>query len=102
MGCHARKPVFRVSDQVILAHFGISVVFTHVRYLYQPMGKIINEQLHVGRTSIGDVIVMFKLCHHVASQRIQDFLQVFFMFVQYKMKYLVVNKEKTIIRVRMG
>ena len=31
--------------------------------------------------------------HHFAS-RIQDFLEVFFMFFQYIMRYLVVNKKK--------
>ena len=49
---------------------------------------------HAGRTSIRDVIVMLKLRHHVASQRIQDFLDVFFTFFQYKMRYLVVSKKK--------
>ena len=32
---------------------------------------------------------MLKLCHNVSSQHIQDFLEVFFMFFQYKMWYLV-------------
>ena len=36
-----------------------------------------NEQPHDGRTSIRDVIVMLKWRHRVASQRIQDFLEVF-------------------------
>ena len=40
--------------------------------------------LHADRTSIPDVIVMFKLRHHVASQRIQDFLEVFCMFSNIK------------------
>ena len=31
---------------------------------------------------------------NVAFQRIQDFLEVFFMFFQYKMRYLVVGKKK--------
>ena len=34
-----------------------SVVFTHLTYLYQPVGKIKNEQSHAGHTSIRDVIV---------------------------------------------
>ena len=38
-----------------------------------------NEQPHVVCTSVRDVIVKLKLRHHVASQRIQDFLEVFFM-----------------------
>ena len=46
------------------------------------------------RTSICNIIVMLKLCHHVTSQPIQGFLEVFFMFFQYKMQYLVVNKKK--------
>ena len=33
---------------------------------------------HAGRTSTRDVIIMLKLRHHVASQGIQDFLEVFF------------------------
>ena len=31
---------------------------------------------------------------YVAPQRIQDFLEAFFMFFQYKMMYLVVSKKK--------
>ena len=77
----------------------ISVVFTHVRYFYlthpyQPKGKIKNEQPHAGHTSIRDVIVMFKWRHLVASQPIQDFLEVFFKFLQYKWGILVVSKKK--------
>ena len=45
-------------------------------------------------TSIRDVRVMLIIRHHVASQRIQDFLEVFFTFFQYKMRYLVVSKKK--------
>ena len=37
--------------------------------------KIKNEQPHAGGMSIRDVILMFKLHHHVASQRFQDFLE---------------------------
>ena len=44
------------------------------------------RQLHAGHTSICDVIVMLKLCHHVVSQHILYFLEVFFMFFQYKMR----------------
>ena len=51
------------------------------------MGKYLVESLH-------DVIAMFKWRHYVASQRIQDFLEAFFMFVQYKMRLLVVSKIK--------
>ena len=40
------------------------------------------------------LVVVLKLHHHVASKHIQDFLEVFFMFFQYKMMYLVVSKEK--------
>ena len=42
--------------------------------------------------SWGVLVVMLK-CHHVASQPIQDFLEVFFMFYLYKIKYLVVSKK---------
>ena len=48
---------------------------------------------HAGRTSIRDVIVMLKLRHHVAYQRIQHFLEVFCMVFQYQMRYLVVSKK---------
>ena len=56
---------------------------SHILVPAQPKGKIKNEQMHVGRTSIHDVIVMLKLRLHVASQRTQDFLEGFFMFLQY-------------------
>ena len=54
----------------------------YLTYPYQPVGKIKNEQPRVGRTSIRDVIVMLTLRHHVASKRIQDFLEAFFMLFQ--------------------
>ena len=54
----------------------------YLTHPYQPLGKIKNEQPHASRTSIGDVIVMLKWRHHVASKRIQDLLEVFFMFFQ--------------------
>ena len=59
----------------------------------QPVGKIKTEQPHAGRTSIRDIVAMLKLRLNVAPQRIQDFLEVFFMFFQYKMRYLVVSKK---------
>ena len=49
-----------------------------------------------------DAILMLKLRYHVTSQRIQDFLEAFFMFFQYKIWYLVVSKKESIICVRMG
>ena len=64
----------------------------YLTYPYQPMGNIKNEQPRAARTSIRDVIVLLKLRHHVASQHNQDFLDVFFMFFQHKMRYLVVSK----------
>ena len=67
------------------------------------MGKIEKEQPHISRKPICDVIVMLKLRHYVASQHIQDFLEVFFMFFQYKNKVFSGEHEKeSIIRVRMG
>ena len=63
------------------------------------MGKITTNSLpHAGSPFISDVIVMLKLRHHVASQCIQDFLEIFFMFFQYKVRYLVGSKNKN----RMG
>ena len=48
----------------------------------QPVEKIKTRTAarrpHAGRTSIRDVIIMLKLRHHVASQHIQDFLEVCF------------------------
>ena len=49
---------------------------------------------HAGRTSIRDIIVMLKWRHHAAFQHIQDVLEVFFTFFQYKMRYLVVSEKK--------
>ena len=69
----------------------------YLTYPYQPMGTIRNKQSHVGCTLVAlpiCVIVKLKLCQHVASQRIQDFLEVFFMIFQLKMRYLVVGKKK--------
>ena len=52
------------------------------------------RRLHAGRASIRNVIVMLKLRHHVVSQRIQDFLVIFFVFLQHKMRYLKMSKKK--------
>ena len=65
----------------------------YLTYPYQTLGKIKNEQQHAGRTSICDIIVVLILRHHVASGLIQNFLEVFFMFFQYEMRYLVVSKK---------
>ena len=53
-----------------------------------------NELPNTGCTLTRYVNVMLKWCHHVASQCIQYFLEAFFMFFQYKMRYLVVSKKK--------
>ena len=58
------------------------VLPVYLTYPYQPVGKIKKQtaarRQHAGRTSIRDFIVMLKLRQHVASQRIQDFLEDFF------------------------
>ena len=58
---------------------------SYLTYPYQPVGKIKNRtatrQPHAGRMSIRDVIVMLKLRHHVASQRIQDFLELYILSI---------------------
>ena len=53
-----------------------------------------NELPHVGRTSVRDVLWIMKWRHHIAYECIHDFLEVFLMFFQFKMRYLVVNKKK--------
>ena len=84
-------------------HWTPMMDFIYLTYSYQPVGKIKNDQPHAGHTSICDVIVMLKRRHHIASQRIQDFLESFCMFYQYRMPYLVVSQKKaSIVRVRMG
>ena len=69
------------------------------RYPYQPVEKIKKRTAarrpHAGRTSIRDVIVMLKLRHHVASRRIQDFLEAFFIFSNIKC-VLIGEQEKKI------
>ena len=60
--------------------------------LYQPMGKIKNEQL--------SKVKMTSLCHmHTAFQHIQGFLEAFF---QYKNAVFKCEKKESIIRVRVG
>ena len=70
-----------IEKYVLRAHWLSSLLIDSYNrtYPYQPVGMIINEQPHAGRTSTGDVIVMLKLRHHVASQRIHDFLEVIFL-----------------------
>ena len=55
-----RQKVLLARKELFSHQIGISVLFTHVRYPYQPMGKIKKEQPHAGRTSFRDVIVMLK------------------------------------------
>ena len=55
--------------------------------------KTATHQRHVRSTSICDIIVMLKLCHYVATHRIQDSLEVFFRLFQNEIRYLVVNKK---------
>ena len=42
------------------------------------------RQPHAGRTSIRDVMIMFKWRHRVASKCIQDFGKLFYMFSNIK------------------
>ena len=52
--------------------------------------------------SIRDIMIMLKWRHHVASQRIQDFLETFFMFFPILNVELSGEQEKeSIIHVRM-
>ena len=39
-------------------------------------------------------IVMLKWRHHVASQGIQDFLEIFIMFFENKLRYLMESKKE--------
>ena len=68
---------------------------------YQPMGKIKKRTAarrpHAGRKSFHDATIMLKWRHHIACQRILDFLEVFFMFFLYNMRYLVVSKNKNLL-----
>ena len=51
------------------------------------LGEDKNEQPHVGRTLAERRSVTSLQCYHIASQRIQDFLEIFFMFFfQFKMR----------------
>ena len=46
---------------------------------YQPVEKIKKQQI-AARWPYVDIILMLKWRHHVASERIQDFLEAVFMF----------------------
>ena len=80
------KILSRTPDRDFRCFYPCEIILSHI-------SKIKKEQLHGGCTSICDVIVMLKLHHHVASQHNQDFPEVFFMWFQYKMRYLVVSKK---------
>ena len=70
------------------------------------MGKIKNEQQHVGLgagcTSIRDFIVMLKLRHHVTSQHIQDFWKSISCFPIQNEVFSGEQEKESIIRVRVG
>ena len=88
---------------LVLAHqIRISAVYILSHIPVPARGKdrkqTATRQPHTGRTSNRDAIVMIKCRHHVASKRIQGFVEVFFhVLVQYKMRYLVVSKKKNIL-----
>ena len=90
------KHYSRTPDQDFRCFYPYETILSHIPI--PASGKDKNRtavrQPHAGRMSICDVIVMLKLRHHVASQRIQDFLKASFIFFQYKMRYLVVSKKK--------
>ena len=68
------------------------------------MGKIENKQPYAVGTLICDVIVMLKCDLYAASNRSQDFLEVFFIFSQYKIGVSNGEQEKkeSIICVNIG
>ena len=72
----------------------------YLTYPYKPVGKIktnSRRQPHTGHTSILDVIVVLKLCHHGA------FLEVFFMFFSILTEAFSGDQETvSIIGVRVG
>ena len=73
--------------------------FYSISHTVPACGKDKNEQPHVdrmlaARQSVNHCYV--KITSHVASQRIQDCLEVFFIFFQYKMRYLLVSKKEFI------
>ena len=60
------------------------------------------RKLHTGHTSIRDVIAMLKWRRRVASQRIQDFLEVFSTFSNINEVLSCELEKESNIRVRMG
>ena len=80
-------------DQDFHCIYPCEIILSHIPI--PAHGKIKKEQPHVRHMSIRDVIIVLKWHHLVASQRIQDFLEAFFMFFQYKMRYLVVSQKKS-------
>ena len=49
-------------------------------YLTYPVPIRGKDKKRTAEHLIPEIIVMLKLCHHVTSQRIQDFLEAFFKF----------------------
>ena len=91
----SRKP-----DQDFRCFYACEIIPSHIPVPAQGKGNIKRTAArwpHAGPTSIRNVIVMLELRHHVASQLIiQEFLEYFFMFFQYIMRYLVVCLEMSI------
>ena len=79
------KILYRTPDRDSHCFFRCEIYLPHIPA--QARGKDKKQTTagrpHAGPMLIGDVIVIIKLCHHVASQRIQDFLELFFMLFQY-------------------
>ena len=67
----------RTPDRDFRCFYTCEIILSHIPV--PASGKHKKEQPHAGRTSILDIIVMLKCCHHTASQQIQDFLEDFSM-----------------------
>ena len=80
----------RTPDRNTNCFYPCEIILSHIPV--PARGKDKNEQPHVNRTSIRDVIT--SLCRTLALSE--------FSVVQYKKSYSVVSKKKSIIRVRMG
>ena len=80
------KHYSRTPDQDFCCFCPCEIILSHIPITACGIDKNRTAacQPHAGCRSICEVIVMFKLRDNVASQRIQDFLEAFFIFFQYK------------------
>ena len=86
-GCEGQiNKLSRTPDRDICCFYPCKIILSRIPVLAHGKDKkqTATRRLQAGSMSIRVFIILLKLRHHVTTQCIQDFLEVFFMFFQYE------------------